>query len=184
MADTISCPPARNTRWASRKAVSGSRLVTPGRRIWSFAPEPERSEPQAEFRRATHVALLRGINVGGRNRVAMADLRAVVTSLAHSDVATYIQSGNVVFTSTQSDTAAVATALEQAIAESLNERPAVVVLSRDELSRVVEDNPYPDEIVPNGTMPGLDCRVVARTGGIPATTRSRRTTGKVARQDF
>lgn len=40
----------------------------------------------------THVALLRGINVGGRNRVAMADLRAVVTSLAHRDVATYIQS--------------------------------------------------------------------------------------------
>ena len=36
----------------------------------------------------THVALLRGINVGGRNRVAMSDLRAVVTSLAHADVAT------------------------------------------------------------------------------------------------
>ena len=45
----------------------------------------------------THVALLRGINVGGRNRVAMAELRSVVTSLAHTDVATYIQSGNVIF---------------------------------------------------------------------------------------
>ncbi|MGH3672856.1 MAG: DUF1697 domain-containing protein [Pseudonocardiaceae bacterium] len=42
----------------------------------------------------THIALLRGINLGGRNRVAMTDLRAVVTSLAHTDVATYIQSGN------------------------------------------------------------------------------------------
>jgi uncharacterized protein (DUF1697 family) len=62
----------------------------------------------------THVALLRSINVGGRNQVAMADLRAVATSLAHTDIATYIQSGNVVFTSTQTDTAAVATALEQA----------------------------------------------------------------------
>lgn len=47
----------------------------------------------------THVALLRGINVGGRNRVAMADLREVVLGLGHTEVATYIQSGNVVFTS-------------------------------------------------------------------------------------
>ncbi len=96
----------------------------------------------------TYVALLRGINVGGRNRVAMADLRAVVTSLAHTDVATYIQSGNVVFTSTQTDTTVIATALERAIAESLSVRPTVVVLSQDELSHVVADNPYPDEINP------------------------------------
>ncbi|MGH3574889.1 MAG: DUF1697 domain-containing protein, partial [Pseudonocardiaceae bacterium] len=60
----------------------------------------------------THVALLRGINVGGRNRVSMADLRALVTSLAHTDVATYIQSGNVLFTSTQTNTSAIAAALE------------------------------------------------------------------------
>ncbi|MFZ0119989.1 MAG: DUF1697 domain-containing protein [Pseudonocardiaceae bacterium] len=93
----------------------------------------------------THVALLRGINVGGRNRVAMADLRALVTSLTHTDVATYIQNGNVVFTSTQTDTTAIAAALEHAIAESLSVRPTVVVLSRDTLSRVVADNPYPDE---------------------------------------
>jgi len=48
---------------------------------------------------ATHIALLRGINVGGRNKVAMADLREVVSGLGHTDVVTYIQSGNVVFTS-------------------------------------------------------------------------------------
>jgi uncharacterized protein DUF1697 len=51
----------------------------------------------------THVALLRGINVGGRNRVAMADLREVVLGLGHTEVATYIQSGNVVFTSEKAD---------------------------------------------------------------------------------
>ncbi|HET6187043.1 MAG TPA: DUF1697 domain-containing protein, partial [Trebonia sp.] len=44
---------------------------------------------------ATHVALLRGINLAGRNKVAMADLRALVTELGHADVSTYIQSGNV-----------------------------------------------------------------------------------------
>jgi uncharacterized protein (DUF1697 family) len=96
----------------------------------------------------THVALLRGVNVGGRNRIAMSDLRAVVTSLAYTDVTTYIQSGNVVFTSTQTDTTAIAAALERAIAESLGVRPKVVVLSRDELSQVVEDNPYPEETNP------------------------------------
>jgi uncharacterized protein (DUF1697 family) len=93
----------------------------------------------------THIALLRGINVGGHNKVAMADLRQVVASLGHTDVATYIQSGNVVFTTEKRDTAVLATALERAIAETLGVRPRVRVLSRDELARVIADNPYPDE---------------------------------------
>jgi len=96
----------------------------------------------------THVALLRGINVGGRNRVAMADLREVVTSLGHTDVATYIQSGNVVFTSKEADTKALAAALERAIAEVLTAGPRVVVLSRNELAQVIVDNPFPDETNP------------------------------------
>jgi len=85
----------------------------------------------------THVALLRGINVGGRNRVAMADLREVVLGLGHTEVATYIQSGNVVFTSKEADTAAIAAALERAIAEHLDVRPKVIVLTRAELAQVV-----------------------------------------------
>ncbi len=96
----------------------------------------------------THVALLRGINLGGRNRVAMGDLREVVTSLGHTDVATYIQSGNVVFTSKEADTKALAAALERAIAEVLTVRPRVVVLSRNELAQVIADNPFPDETNP------------------------------------
>jgi uncharacterized protein (DUF1697 family) len=99
---------------------------------------------------ATHIALLRGINVGGRNKIAMADLRELVAGLGHTDVATYIQSGNVVFTSAEADTEALATAVEEAIATSLGVRPAVVVLSRDDLARAVRDNPYPDE--PNPKM--------------------------------
>jgi Protein of unknown function (DUF1697) len=46
-----------------------------------------------------YVALLRGINVGGRNRVAMADLRQLTEALGHTEVATYIPSGNAVFSS-------------------------------------------------------------------------------------
>ena len=66
---------------------------------------------------ASHVALLRGINVGGRNKVPMADLREVVTSLGHTGVTTYIQSGNVLFSTADTDTAKLAAALESAIGE-------------------------------------------------------------------
>jgi len=94
---------------------------------------------------ATHVALLRGINVGGRNKVPMADLREVVTSLGHTGVTTYIQSGNVLFSTAETETAKLAAALESAIAERFGIWASVVVLSRDELTAVLAGNPYPDE---------------------------------------
>jgi uncharacterized protein (DUF1697 family) len=93
----------------------------------------------------SHVALLRGINVGGRNKVAMADLREVVTSRGHTGVTTYIQSGNVLFTTADSDTAKLASSLESAITGKFGIWASVVVLTRDELAQVVRDNPYPDE---------------------------------------
>jgi uncharacterized protein (DUF1697 family) len=96
-----------------------------------------------------YVALLRGINVGGRNKVAMADLRQVAESLGHTEVATYIQSGNLVFTSTGDNASdALADALEREIARSLAVRPAVVVLSRADLAQVIADNPFPGETNP------------------------------------
>jgi uncharacterized protein (DUF1697 family) len=97
---------------------------------------------------ARYVALLRGINVGGRNKVAMADLRRVAESLGHTEVATYIQSGNMVFTSPDSSASELADALEEAIAERLGVKPAVVVLSGPELAQVIADNPFPDETTP------------------------------------
>jgi uncharacterized protein (DUF1697 family) len=103
-------------------------------------------------RMATHVALLRGINVGGRNKVAMADLREVVTELGHADVSTYIQSGNVLFSpdvaDADADPAALAAALAAAITAKLGVTAPVVVLSRDELAAVIAANPFPDEADP------------------------------------
>src|SRR6476660_9123891 len=55
---------------------------------------------------STWVVLLRGVNVGGANRLAMADLRNLVTALGHTEVSTYIQSGNVVLRSDRKDRAA------------------------------------------------------------------------------
>ncbi|MGH3613547.1 MAG: DUF1697 domain-containing protein [Pseudonocardia sp.] len=96
----------------------------------------------------TYVALLRGINVGGRNKVAMADLRTLMVPLGHTDVVTYIQSGNAVFTSGDSDSTTLAAALERAIADTLGVRLKVVVISRAELAQVIADNPYPEETNP------------------------------------
>lgn len=97
---------------------------------------------------ARYVALLRGINVGGRNKVAMADLRQVAASLGHTGVATYIQSGNIVFTSPDASVISLADALEQEIARRLAVQPAVVVLSRADLAQVIADNPFPGEANP------------------------------------
>jgi uncharacterized protein (DUF1697 family) len=94
---------------------------------------------------ASHVALLRGINVGGRNKVPMAELREVVASLGHTGVSTYIQSGNVLFSTGETDAGQLAAALEEAISERFGLWASVVVLSRDELAAVLAANPYPGE---------------------------------------
>ena len=94
---------------------------------------------------ASHIALLRGINVGGRNKVGMAELREVVTSLGHTGVRTYIQSGNVLFSAPDGDNAKLATALQAAIAAAFGLEVSVVVLTRDELAWILDRNPHPDE---------------------------------------
>jgi uncharacterized protein (DUF1697 family) len=95
---------------------------------------------------ATHVGLLRGINLGGRNKVAMADLRGLVSELGHADVSTYIQSGNVLFTAAaDADTSALAAGLTRAIADKLGVSSPVVVVSREELAQIVAANPFPAE---------------------------------------
>jgi uncharacterized protein (DUF1697 family) len=85
-------------------------------------------------------ALLRGINIGPKKRISMGALRAIVESLGHTDVETYLQSGNVVFTpSGRGDHAA---GLSAAIAEATGHEVAVVVRTGGELATVVEGNPY------------------------------------------
>lgn len=92
----------------------------------------------------THVALLRGVNVGGRV-LAMTDLRAIVEAAGHADVKTYIQSGNVVFSAARGPAASdseLASAIEAGIEERLAMQVAVVVLSKAELAGALEVDPY------------------------------------------
>ena len=91
----------------------------------------------------TFVGLLRSINVGGRNRVPMTDLRALVSSLGFDDVATYLQSGNVVFTGSGSTTA-VAGAIEERIASELGLEVPVIVRSKRQLEAIVGSPPFAD----------------------------------------
>jgi uncharacterized protein (DUF1697 family) len=85
-------------------------------------------------------ALLRGINIGPHKRIAMPALREIVASLGHTEVETYLQSGNVVFTpGAEGD---LATDLSSAIAASTGLDVPVVVRTGEELARVVDANPY------------------------------------------
>lgn len=86
------------------------------------------------------MALLRGINVGGHNRVPMAELRALVEGLGHTEVRTHLQSGNVIFTSAR-DPGRIATEIEEGLVQRLGLGIRVLVRTRDELAEVVAANP-------------------------------------------
>ncbi len=86
------------------------------------------------------IALLRAINVGSHNRVAMADLKRIAAALGYEDVATYVQSGNLVLTCSAAP-AEVEAQLHAAIASELGLEVPVVVRTRDELADVIARDP-------------------------------------------
>lgn len=91
---------------------------------------------------AVMIALVRGINVGGKSKLAMSDLRRVAEQeCGFGDVSTYIQSGNVVFTTTRSADAAAVT-LRDALVTAPGVSPAVIVRTRDQFDDVIEANPF------------------------------------------
>jgi uncharacterized protein (DUF1697 family) len=93
--------------------------------------------------RETHVALLRGVNVGRAKRIAMVDLRALVEGLGYGDVRTVLNSGNVVFTTSRAADDA-AGRIEKAIAVKLGITARVTVIRGEELSAAVAANPLCD----------------------------------------
>jgi uncharacterized protein (DUF1697 family) len=87
------------------------------------------------------VALLRGINLGPRNRIAMGDLREALAAAGYAEVRTYVQSGNVVLV-TQVPPEELEDELERLIAERWGFSVPVIVRTPDELARVVKRNPF------------------------------------------
>ena len=92
----------------------------------------------------SYVALLRGVNVGGRNAVPMARLREAVGTLGWSDVATYIQSGNVMFR-TDRPLRSLESDFEEVIEDNFGLSIPVVVREAGRWAKYVKENPFPGE---------------------------------------
>ena len=90
----------------------------------------------------TFAALLRGVNVGGKNKVPMAGLRSLLESAGYADVVTYVQSGNVVLRSSSRSAAKTESRLEGLIAEAFGSRIAVLLRTPAELRRIASENPF------------------------------------------
>jgi uncharacterized protein (DUF1697 family) len=88
-----------------------------------------------------YVALLRGINVGGKTLIKMKDLQGCIEELGFDDVSTYIASGNVLFESDKRDTARLQTKIERAIEQRFRLPVKVVVLDRAAYARIVKAIP-------------------------------------------
>lgn len=93
---------------------------------------------------ATHVVLLRAINVGGNNKIPMADLRDLLGELGYDDVRTYIQSGNIVLSS-QSDSDDIGVAIHDGIKKKFDLDIVVIVRTAAEFTADVAGCPYSDE---------------------------------------
>ncbi|SDC78141.1 DUF1697 domain-containing protein [Actinokineospora iranica] len=97
-----------------------------------------------------YAALLRGVNVGGRTRIAMADLRSLLTTLGYTDVRTVLQSGNAVFTAPETDPATLESTIEEALAAELGLTTRCLIRTGPELQTVLTAHPLAD-VADNGS---------------------------------
>ena len=97
-----------------------------------------------------YIAFLRGINVSGQKIIKMEQLREIMTLPGFSSVATYIQSGNVLFTTAQQDTGALIAKIEPHLQKSLGYPVSVILRSLPEIQDIIHANPYPQSALPPG----------------------------------
>lgn len=94
----------------------------------------------------TFVALLRGINVGGHNRLPMKDLVAAIEQAGGHNVKTYIQSGNAVFESNKRGHARLSEQLACEIEKEHGFKPHVLILELDAIGDAIDKNPFPEAV--------------------------------------
>ena len=92
---------------------------------------------------ASYVAFLRGINLGPTNKISMPALRELAADLGYGEVRTYINSGNLIFTSTQT-AATLEQEISAAIKSTIGHSIDVAVRTPAQLKKVVTNNPYPE----------------------------------------
>jgi uncharacterized protein (DUF1697 family) len=89
-----------------------------------------------------YVSMLRGVNVGGHNKILMAELRDLYSALKFEDPRTYVQSGNVIFRTKEADEATLANKIQSAIGKKFGFRPEVMLRSTSEIRKVIAANPF------------------------------------------
>jgi uncharacterized protein (DUF1697 family) len=99
-----------------------------------------------------HIALFRGINVGGKNMLPMKELVAILADLGARNVKTYIQSGNAVFVSPEKDTARLASSIGREIKKRRGFEPHVLLLTLEDLERAMRKNPFTEESIDPRTL--------------------------------
>jgi uncharacterized protein (DUF1697 family) len=93
----------------------------------------------------TFISMLRGINVSGQKKIRMVELRDLYASLNLVDVETYVQSGNVVFDSTESDASKLAELIEARIEKTYGYAVPVFIRDGNDFQRIVVSNPFLNE---------------------------------------
>ncbi len=89
------------------------------------------------------ISMLRGVNLGGHNKIKMDALRALYESLKFEDPHSYIQSGNVIFRSKEKNTVALAKKIQDAIECTFGFRPEVILRTPGELRKAIAATPFP-----------------------------------------
>lgn len=88
-----------------------------------------------------YLALLRGINVGGKNLIKMPDLKVCFEKMSFKNITTYIQSGNVIFTSTENDIKQLTQKIENVLSETFSYKSKIVLLTSVQVSTIVNEAP-------------------------------------------
>jgi uncharacterized protein (DUF1697 family) len=88
------------------------------------------------------ISMLRGVNVGGHNKIKMEALRALYESLRLRDAQTYVQSGNVIFRTDERDVSRLAKRIEDGIERKFGFRPNVILRTAAEMKEVIARNPF------------------------------------------
>ncbi|NMH87266.1 DUF1697 domain-containing protein [Flavivirga algicola] len=92
-----------------------------------------------------YIALLRGINVSGQKKIPMAELRELLTNSGLEEVQTYIQSGNVIFKSTEKDSQKLELKIHKAIKTHFGFEVPILIKTPEDLQKVFDDCPFPEE---------------------------------------
>jgi uncharacterized protein (DUF1697 family) len=90
----------------------------------------------------TYIAILRGINVSGKNMIKMPELQTLFEGLGFNKVKTYIQSGNVIFKAAAKNSSEIEKLIEEKIFEKFSLKVPVLVKTKDEVDEVLQNNPF------------------------------------------